>query len=93
MHAVRLVCGINAAHSITAFEFAFTILHAGHGRVVTLTVVLSHVHIHVVLAPDYFATTCHCTLEGFIHTLNLRAVCFKFLILVSAFMSLQVFQG
>jgi hypothetical protein len=86
MLAVPLLCVINVAYSLTAFEFAFTILIAGR---VTLTVVLFHVLIHVVLEPDFFGTIC--TLVGVLHTLNLqvRAVCF--LILVSAFMSL--FQG
>jgi hypothetical protein len=87
MRVVHLLCFINVAHILTAFEFASTI-----GRV-TVTVTVTVVHFHVVtyasLALEFLATLW--TFVCLPHTLNLqvRAVCF--LILVSAFMSL--FQG
>jgi hypothetical protein len=77
MIAVMLVTFKKATHTLTAFKFACSILHAGPLRVVP-----SHVLIHVGIAPDSLLTIW--TFVDARRTLDLQVNAICFLILVSA---------
>jgi hypothetical protein len=77
MLVVILVIFKNVIHTLTAFKFACSILHAGPLRVVP-----SHVLIHVGIAPDSLLTIW--TFVDARRTLDLQVNAICFLILVSA---------